>query len=272
MHTHGRTLSHSVFLHSADKEITLILDREIPGEKKAPEYQSATHTHFLNVSISSTNLASVVSNVHNNTGPAPLLFHTTYTRHLTSIHLPTPTHTHRMRLSYSKGTETENHCLLLCLYCSQAARLPWGCSNWLVQSLLSTRYSFSAPSVRCLPEGLSRHTKDIGRGVKTHKRTKLRRRNECRCAARRSSAFNIPDVHFLCSQLWIFNALVMVQNLLPPLVNIQSSSVIYYFYWASFSLLHYSETPWRFTSTLFALEVIVDVKAYGIIHFLYRQC
>lgn len=119
------------------------------------------------MSYTGTNL---VSNMHNSTRPAHTFFHKPYT--------PSHSHTRTMRLSYSKGTETENHCLLLCLYCSQPARLPWGCSNWLVQSLLSTRYSFSTSSVRCLPEGPSCHTKDIGRNVKTHKWTKLCRCNE----------------------------------------------------------------------------------------------
>lgn len=91
-------------------------------------------------------------------------------------HAPPPTHPPHP--SYSKGTETENHCLLLCLYCKSAAGLPRGCSNLVVQSVFSTRFSFSASSVRCLPEGPSRHIKDIGHGVKIRARTKLRRSNE----------------------------------------------------------------------------------------------
>lgn len=71
------------------------------------------------------------------------------------------TRTRTMCMTYCKGTETENHCKLLCLYCSLAARFPWGCGNWLVQSLLSTRYSFSASSVQCLPEGPRCYAKNI---------------------------------------------------------------------------------------------------------------
>lgn len=136
--------------------------------------------------------AYIVSNMHNNTCTAHLVFH--------KSHTPRHTHTHTMQLTYSKGTETENHCKLLCLYCSPAARLPWGCSNWLVQSLLSTRCSFSASSVRCLPEGPRCHTKDIGRKVKTHQWTKLCCCNEYCHTARDGSRFNNPNVHFYCSQ------------------------------------------------------------------------
>lgn len=70
-------------------------------------------------------------------------------------------HVCTVSLQYSKESQTKNHCKLLCLHCCSAARLPRGCSNWLVESFPSQRYSFFTFSVWCLPEGPSYHTKIV---------------------------------------------------------------------------------------------------------------
>lgn len=163
--------------------------------------------------------------------PAAFNMHNTCSAHVQSIKLYTARHrntTHTNNVRDCKGTETENHWKWLCLHCSLAARFPWGCGNWLVQSRLSTRYSFFPV---------------FARGTKVPRKKYWRAKSKLSSGQNpvtyavtlttMGSSFSFPNVHYYCSKWWIFNALCLVPNIAVAR-QVQRSGLTYDLCWTFF--------------------------------------